>query len=60
MGLVLGKTFDGEQRFIQSGDIQIDAMFFSSTGEKLDDQNYQAEYKDRNTFILCNPNAMFY
>jgi hypothetical protein len=35
-------------------------MFFTATGEKLDDLNELAEYKDRNTFILCNPNAMFY
>jgi len=35
-------------------------MFFTATGEKLDDLNEMAEYKDRNTFILCNPNAMFY
>ena len=60
MGLVLGKTFDGEQRYIQSENIMIDAMFFTATGEKLDDLNELAEYKDRNTFILCNPNAMFY
>ena len=60
MGLVLAKTFDGEQRYIRSGNILIDAMFFTATGEKLDDQNERAEYKDRHTFILCNPNAMFY
>jgi len=39
MGLVLAKTFDGEQRYIKSGNILIDAMFFTATGEKLDDQN---------------------
>ncbi len=60
MGLVLGKTFDGEQRYIESENILIDAMFFTATGEKPDDLNELAEYKDRNTFIICNPNAMFY
>ena len=60
MGLVLGKTFDGQQRFIKSGNILIDAMFFTATTEKVDDSNELAEYKDRNTIIICNPNAMFY
>ena len=46
MGLVLGKTFDGEQRYIKSENIIIDAMFFSATGEKLDDLNDLAEYKE--------------
>ena len=35
-------------------------MFFSATGEKLQDDNSECEYKKRDTFILCNPNAMFY
>jgi hypothetical protein len=60
MGLILAKTFDGEHRWIPSGNIQIDAMFFSATSEKLDDDNPEAAYKDRETFILCNPNAMYY
>ena len=37
-------------------------MFFPATGEKLDKNNPKAEYdfKKLPTFILCNPNAMFY
>jgi hypothetical protein len=60
MGLILAKTFDGEQRWITSGNIEIDAMFFTATGEALQDDNKSATYKERDTFILCNPNAMYY
>jgi len=35
MGLILAKTFDGEQRWIPSTDgIEIDAMFFTATSER--------------------------
>ena len=41
---------------------KIDAMFFPATGEKLEKDNLKAEknFKKLPTFILCNPNAMFY
>ena len=35
-------------------------MFFTNTGEKVDDYNPGCNYKENPTFILCNPNAMFY
>lgn len=35
-------------------------MFFTATSESLQDDNSEALYKQRDTFILCNPNAMFY
>jgi len=60
MGHILAKTFDGEHRWIQSGEIEIDSMFFTATGEPIQDDNPNAAYKERDTFILCNPNAMFY
>jgi len=60
MGLVLAKTFEGQHRWISSGDILIDAMFFSSTNEVPDDNRDDLAYKSRPTFIFCNPNAMFY
>ncbi len=60
MGILLAKTFKGEQRWIRSGDIEIDAMFFSVNGEKLDDGCLTASYKNCNSIIICNPNAMFY
>jgi len=43
-----------------SGQIKIDAMFFTATGEKADDSNDKLDYKTKPSFILCNPNAMFY
>ena len=63
MGAVLAKTFEGEHRWIpaERGTSKIDAMFFSTTGEKLnDDPLAVVDYKEKPTFILCNPNAMFY
>ena len=63
MGKVLEKTFEGEHRWIKPDDrrkTKIDSMFFTSTGEKVDDENADAAYKTQPTFILCNPNAMFY
>jgi hypothetical protein len=38
----------------------IDAMFFTATSEVPQDDLTEAAYKDLPTFILCNPNAMFY
>jgi alpha/beta superfamily hydrolase len=35
-------------------------MFFSVDSEPIDDLNPRAVYKTKPTFILCNPNAMFY
>ncbi len=37
-------------------------MFFPATSEKIDKNNLKAdrEFKKLPTFILCNPNAMFY
>ena len=60
MAFVLAKTFEGEHRWIPSNDILIDAMFFTSTSEAVDDSKADAVYKSRPTFIFCNPNAMFY
>lgn len=72
MGQVLSKTFDGQHVWIKNKDpissrerakrTKIDAMFFPATGEKLDKNNLKAEkeFKKLPTFILCNPNAMFY
>ena len=65
MGEVLAKTFDGQHLWIKSSNsasTKIDAMFFPATGEKIDKNNLKAEkeFKKLPTFILCNPNAMFY
>lgn len=63
MGNVLSQTFDGEHRWIRNADRDstvIDSMFFTNTGEKVDDSNPRSNYKENPTFILCNPNAMFY
>ena len=60
MGIVLANTFQGEHRWIESDNILLDTMFFASTSEKLDDDDSGKLYKDKPTFILCNPNAMFY
>jgi len=63
MGMVLAKNFEGEHRWItdeKNPSAQIDTMFFTVTGDKPDDDDYSATYKDKPTFILCNPNAMFY
>jgi len=35
MGHVLAKTFDGEHRWIPSCEIDLDAMFFTATGELI-------------------------
>ena len=48
MGKVLEKTFEGEHRWIKPTDrrkTKIDSMFFTSTGEKVDDSNSDAAYK---------------
>ena len=64
MGDVLAKNFDGQHRWItdleNNPDAKIDSMFFASTEEVLDDDDVTKAYKDKHTFILCNPNAMFY
>lgn len=65
MGQVLAKTFDGQHVWIKpksKGHTKIDAMFFPATAEKIDKDNLKAdkEFKNLPTFILCNPNAMFY
>lgn len=61
--MVLEKTFEGEHRWIKpekSGRTKIDAMFFTTTGEAVNDDDPSMNYKNLPTFILCNPNAMFY
>jgi hypothetical protein len=62
--MVLAQNFEGEQRWItdkeHNPDAVIDAMFFTQSGCKPDDADPNKLYKDRHTFILCNPNAMFY
>ena len=63
MGAVLAKSFDGQHLWIKptkAGRTKIDAMFFPATSEKVDNSNADVQYKGLNTFILCNPNAMFY
>jgi cytochrome oxidase Cu insertion factor (SCO1/SenC/PrrC family) len=64
MGDVLAKNFDGEHRWITDPEnnpaAKIDAMFFTATEEVPNDDDPSLAYKDRHTFILCNPNAMFY
>ena len=63
MGMVLEKTFEGEHRWIKPekpGGTKIDAMFFTTTGEAVNDDDPSMNYKNLPTFILCNPNAMFY
>jgi len=60
MGLVLAKTFDGQHRWIESDGVMLDAMFFTATSEVPDDGKATGAFKDFPTFILCNPNAMFY
>jgi len=61
MGLILQKTFDGQHRWIPDGEGgKLDAMFFSSTIEVPVDDDENLDYKNKPTFILCNPNAMFY
>ena len=67
MGEVLATTFDGQHLWIKNnkngrGKTKIDAMFFPATSEKFDKANLKAEknFKKLPTFILCNPNAMFY
>ena len=64
MGNVLAQTFEGQHRWIthagRKDKTHIDAMFFTNTGEKIDDSNDSLYYKENPTFILCNPNAMFY
>lgn len=64
MGNVLAKNFDGEHRWItdekHNPGVQIDAMFFTSSAEKPDDDNPLAKYKGQPAIIMCNPNAMFY
>ena len=67
MGEVLATTFDGQHVWIKNNKngrtkTKIDAMFFPATSEKFDKANLKAEknFKKLPTFILCNPNAMFY
>lgn len=63
MGEVLAKTFDGQHVWVKGkSKTKIDAMFFPATGEKIDKDNLKAdkEFKKLPTFIICNPNAMFY
>jgi hypothetical protein len=61
MGTILAKTFEGKQIWVRSEDgTKIDCMFFSGTSEKIDNYDPELHYKNISTFILCNPNAMFY
>ena len=64
MGEVLANTFDGQQVWVKNekSKTKVDAMFFPATSEKFDKHNLKAEkdFKKLPTFILCNPNAMFY
>ena len=63
MGEVLARTFDGQHVWVKGkSSTKIDAMFFPATGEKFDKNNLKAEkdFRKLPTFIICNPNAMFY
>jgi hypothetical protein len=61
MGMILKKTFEGNHRWIETPDKnKIDAMFFTATSTQPNDDNPKEEYKKYPSFILCNPNAMFY
>lgn len=64
MGQVLAKTFEGQHVWIRNekNQTKIDAMFFPATAETFDKDNLSEnkEFKRLPTFILCNPNAMFY
>jgi len=59
--MILAKTFEGFPISIKAEEkkkIYLDCMFFTATCEKLDAPN--PGYKSMPTFLLCNPNAMFY
>jgi hypothetical protein len=60
----LAKNFEGEHRWITDPEhnpsARIDAMFFSVSGDIADDNDPTQDFKEKTTFILCNPNAMFY
>lgn len=64
MGEILAKTLDGQQIWIKNdkSKTKIDAMFFPANDEKLDKKNLgeDKKFKRLPTFILCNPNALFY
>ena len=64
MGNVLAKNFEGDHRIIEdpihNPSSSIDSMFFTYNGIMPDDIDYKLDYKDKTTFIICNPNAMFY
>ena len=62
--MILAKTFEGIKLKLPlpppEKDLFLDCMFFTATCETLDNYNTNAEYKKMPTYILCNPNAMFY
>lgn len=67
MGLILSRTFEGVRVKVPTEDdpkLKLDCMFFTATCEPLqkkeDVVSKPAKYKSIPTFILCNPNAMFY
>ena len=70
MGYILSKTFEGKKLKIPVDDnpkITLDCMFFTATceavhfpGDPLPSNGLQPRYKGKPTFLLCNPNAMFY
>ena len=67
MGLILSRTFEGVRVKVPTEDdpkLKLDCMFFTATCEPLQKKEdvvcKPAKYKSIPTFILCNPNAMFY
>lgn len=70
MGNILAKTFEGQRIKVPTEDdpkIKIDCMFFTATCEPVvirpsesTDKLPLPKYLNLPTFILCNPNAMFY
>lgn len=61
MGLILKKTFEGHHVWVKIDEkIKLDCMFFTTTSEEVNHDDETLKYKKLPTFILCNPNAMFY
>ncbi len=59
--MILAKTFEGNHLSVKVDEkkgIILDCMFFTTTCEPLNKE--APKYKSMPTFLLCNPNAMFY
>ena len=60
--VILKRTFEGKQYFVESDGQQIDCMFFPCTAneEVVIDSALKREYTQKPTVIMCNPNALAY